>query len=120
MKYKNIKSAIHNFGHSFISDENYVDDDYVFYELAAIHSQGHEIVINWLNGKFEPNHLCTDRIKKSIRYWADGLSRHLENQNVDLNLLNSLEFIWPADSAHFMIAIDDRGIEHKKEVKYSG
>jgi len=32
MKYKNIYSAIHNFGHSFTSLMNYVDGDYVIDE----------------------------------------------------------------------------------------
>lgn len=120
MKYRNIKSAIHNFGHSFISDENYVDEDYVPYELAAIHSQGHQIVINWFTRRFEPKGLCTPRIEKSIGYWADGLSRLLESQNVDMQNLKSLEFVWPIDAAHFMVAVDDHGVEHKKVVRYAG
>ena len=118
MKYKNIKSAIHNFGYSFISDENYVDDEYVFHELACIHSQGHDITINWLNRKFDPAHLCTDRIKKSIEYWANGLERLLNSQNVDVEVLIRLEFVWPSNDAHYMKALDDRGVEHIKVVKY--
>ncbi|AWY00274.1 hypothetical protein A8139_09885 [Marinomonas primoryensis] len=48
MKYKNIKSAIHNFGHSFVSLMNYVDEDYVIDEIGKIHKQGYDIEINWL------------------------------------------------------------------------
>jgi hypothetical protein len=118
MKYKNIKSAIHNFGYSFISDENYVDGEYVFHELARIHSQGHDIIISWLNEKFEPAHLCTERITKSIGYWANGLERLLNSQNVDLGSLTKLEFVWPSNGAHYMKALDDRGMEHIKVVKH--
>jgi len=35
MKYKNIDSALHNFGHSFMSGMNYVDDDHVMYEVQG-------------------------------------------------------------------------------------
>jgi hypothetical protein len=119
MKYKNIKSAIHNFVYSFISDENYVDDDYVFSDLASIHSQGHDITIDWLNSAFEPSNLCTERIQKSIEYWANGLTSLLKSQNVELESLKSLHFIWPANKAHFMLATDDRDVEHMKEVRYA-
>ena len=93
MKYKNIKSAIHNFGYSFISDENYVDNEYVFHELASIHSQGHDITIDWLSGKFEPAHLCTGRIQESIGYWTKSLKRLLDSQNVNLEALASIDFV---------------------------
>jgi hypothetical protein len=34
MKYKNLKSVAHNFGHSFTSDMNYAEDDFVMSHLA--------------------------------------------------------------------------------------
>lgn len=40
MKYKHIPSAIHNFGHSFTSLMNYVDDGYVIDDLQKIHEKG--------------------------------------------------------------------------------
>lgn len=46
MKYKHIYSAIHNFGHSFTSLMNYVDDDYVIDELDKIHAEGHDIEVD--------------------------------------------------------------------------
>ena len=36
MKYKVIKSAAHNFGHSFVSLMNYRGDDYVMSHLARL------------------------------------------------------------------------------------
>jgi hypothetical protein len=119
MKYKHIKSAIHNFGFSFISDENYVDDDYVFFDLANIHSQGHDITIDWLNSEFKPSNLCTERIQKSIGYWVNMLNTLLKSQNVEPESLKSLYFIWPANDVHYMFAVDDRGVEYKKEVRYA-
>jgi len=119
MKYKNIKSAIHNFGHSFASYENYVDDDFVLYELRNIHRKGYDISINWLTGDFEPSQLCSERIKKSIGYWINSLDEHLQKQNVSLGSLQSLDFKWPAKQGHFIVAIDDRGIEHRKEIMHA-
>ena len=115
MKYKNIKSAIHNSGHSFASYENYVDDDFVLYELRNIHRKGYDISINWLNGEFEPSQLCSARLRKSISYWHNSLDKHLQKHNVSLSSLESLDFKWPANKGHYIIAIDDRGIEYKKK-----
>ena len=39
MKYKNINSAIHNLGHSFMSGMNYFDSDHVMYEVHALASR---------------------------------------------------------------------------------
>jgi hypothetical protein len=119
MKYKNIKSAIHNFGHSFASYENYVDDDFVLYELRNIHRKGYDISINWLTQEFEPNQLCSERIKKSIGYWANSLNENLQKQNVCLGSLQSLNFKWPAKQGHFIVAMDDRGTEHRKEIMHA-
>jgi hypothetical protein len=69
MKYKNIISAIHNFGHSFLSNENYVDEDFVIDELRNIHRKGYDISVNWITREFEPSQLLSERIKKSIGYW---------------------------------------------------
>ena len=113
MKYKNIYSAIHNFGHSFTSLMNYVDGDYVIDELAAIHNKGHDIEIDWLTRRFEPNSQESRRIEKSIGYWGDALKEQLASQNVDLDKLESLVFRWPARRRKFMQATDDRGKEYK-------
>lgn len=113
MKYKNIYSAIHNFGHSFTSLMNYVDSDYVFDELANIHRKGYDIEVDWKTRKFTPDTMASDRIKKSIGYWGDSLKKHLASHNVELEKLESLKFVWPAGQRKYMLAIDDRGKEYK-------
>jgi hypothetical protein len=119
MKYKNIISAIHNFGHSFSSYENYVDEDFVIDELRNIHRKGYDISVNWLTREFEPSELLSERIKKSIGYWADSLDEHLAKHNIESSALKSIEFKWPEKENHYIVAVDDRGIEHKKEIKYA-
>ena len=113
MKYKNIYSAIHNFGASFTSLMNYVDSEYVLDELVEIHEKGHDIKLNWLTREFMPSELATKRIKKSIGYWGDTLKKHLASHNVNIENIQSLYFKWPAGSRKYMLATDDRGKEYK-------
>jgi hypothetical protein len=113
MKYKNIYSAIHNFGHSFTSLMNYVDGDYVIDELQKIHAAGHDIYVDWLTGHFEPRIMETLRIKKSIGYWKDSLDKHLLSQNVEVKRLSQIRFFWPAGGRKYIEAIDDRGKTYK-------
>ncbi len=113
MKYKNIYSAIHNFGHSFTSLMNYVDDDYVIDELDKIHAYGEDIEVNWLTRGFKPAQRVTPRLKKSIGFWADHLKKHLVSHNIEPEKLYSLHFYWPASQRKYMHAVDDRGKEYK-------
>ena len=43
MKYKHIDAVLHNFGHSFVSLMNYVDDEYILDVLPELarHSPGY-------------------------------------------------------------------------------
>jgi penicillin-binding protein-related factor A (putative recombinase) len=52
MKYKNIYSAIHNFGDSFTSCINYHANGYVIQDLAEIHDKQIDIEINWLTREY--------------------------------------------------------------------
>ena len=113
MKYKNIYSAIHNFGHSFTSLMNYVESSYVIDELVNIHRKGYDIKVDWKTRKFTPDIMGSERIKKSIGYWGDSLKKHLASHNVELEKLESLKFVWPAGQRKFMLASDNRGKEYK-------
>ncbi|MGE5767969.1 MAG: hypothetical protein ACM35H_12335 [Bacteroidota bacterium] len=117
MKYKNIYSAIHNFGDSFVSLTNYVDEGYVIDDLSAIHKRGMDIEIDWLAKSFEPSALATSRIKKSLEHFANDLTRFLQAQNVDLSSLTSLRLQWPAGKAISMVAVDDRQKQYRTFVQ---
>ncbi|GFE79567.1 hypothetical protein GCM10011487_15670 [Steroidobacter agaridevorans] len=116
MKYKHINSAIHNFGHSFTSLMNYVDDGYVIDELVDIHAKGYDIEVNWLTGTFKPEVLRSPRIKKSIGYWRDNLSKHLTKHGVGPEALTELLFVWPARERKQMRAVDNRGKSYRMYV----
>lgn len=113
MKYKNIYSAIHNFGHSFLSLMNFVDDGYVIDELFNIVSKGYDIEINWLNNSFKPEKEITPRIKKSMDYYFANIKEHLQSQQVDVNHIKVMKLHYPANGRKYMWAKDDRGKEYK-------
>jgi len=113
VKYKNIRSAIHNFGHSFVSLMNYVDGVYVIDELFDIRAQEHDIEIDWLKNTFAPESKVTPPIKKSMEYWRADLERHLASQQVEMNRLEALKLFYPARGRGYMWAKDDRGKEYK-------
>ncbi len=113
MKYKNIYSARHNFGHSFFSLMNYVDGKYIIDELFDIRSRGFDIEIDWLNNTFVPEEELTSNIRKSIAFYSENLTRHMKSQNIDLNLIQSLKLYWFANGKRYMWAKDDREKEYK-------
>ena len=118
MKHKNINSAIHNFGHSFFSFNNYIDDGFVIDEFIEIHRKEHDIKVNWFTLEFQPSEFFTERIKKSIDYYVVNLKSALSSQNVELKKLTSLYFIWNAnESKKYMIATDDKEKEYKVYIK---
>ena len=113
MKYKNIYSAIHNFGHSFLSLMNYVEGGYVIDDLMDIVSKGCDIEIDWLARTFTPQEEVTPRIKKSMDYYVADLKRHMQSQDVDVDRILALKLHWPAQGRKYMWARDDRGKTYK-------
>jgi len=68
MKYKVLKSAAHNFGHSFVSLMNYRAGDYVMSHLArrALEVQAPELRIDLLTGTAEPASLLIPPVRESL------------------------------------------------------
>ena len=123
MKYKNIKSAIHNFGHSFVSLMNYVDDDYIIDEMNKLvtNNKLNELSINFLTGQVEPKSIETKRIKKSISYYQEWLPKHLKSHEIEPSTINQLIFKHIQRTIGFesyITAIDNQG--HKHEVLING
>ena len=57
MKYKNIDSMLHNFGHSFVSLNNYVENAYIVDALPELarRSPNHELMIDFETGIVDPS-----------------------------------------------------------------
>jgi hypothetical protein len=117
MKYKNIKSGIHNFGHSFLSLMNYVDGDYVINDIIRMNKNGYNLKIDWLVPSIKDNPVVTQRIRKSISLNHSFLKRQLLSENVKIEKLNYFHLIWSQEEFPYVIAEDDRGITHKKTIK---
>ena len=80
MKYKRIKSAAHNYAHSFVSSMNWRGDDYVTRHLAraAVASGEPELRVDLLTGDAKPSALLTEPVQSSLEWyvpWLDGLLR---------------------------------------------
>lgn len=108
MKYKNIHSAIHNFGHSFLSLMNYINNVYVRDQLWDLRSQGHDIEIDWLAGTFAPADRITPVIAKSIDQYTATLNQHLLSHDVDPGCILELKLLMPARARITIQALDDR------------
>ncbi|MBF0264214.1 MAG: hypothetical protein HQL46_03015 [Gammaproteobacteria bacterium] len=113
MKTKNISSALHNFGDSFLSLMNYEDNGYVVDDLANISVKGADIKIDWINADFYPSEELTSRIKKSIEYYHSNLKRHFQSQDVELNFLKEIILVYPYQGRKYMWARDINNKEYK-------
>lgn len=87
VKYKDIKSMAHNFSHSFLGWENYVDGDYVVEDLKmmARGSAEGKVSIYWLPHDVPAPAGSTPRLLKSIDYYRQRPCGHARNHGIDLD-----------------------------------
>lgn len=89
MKYKNIKSAAHNLGHSFLSDTNalMVDGRYtIIPELLfaeAARARVPEVRIDFLTGEVEPTALRLSSVQEAVSHYVRNLPDILRSQNIE-------------------------------------
>ena len=131
MKYKNIRSALHNFADSFTSDANVFEDDAVIAYLArrAIRGAGVELTFDLTAGTCTPAELAAEPVTTSVAVYAARFPALLESQNVAARAIThaSLQLRFHVDrvstSAGFpnssempidciVTAVDDRGRQH--------
>ena len=123
VKYKNIDSAIHNFGHSFMSGMNYFDDDHVMYEVEAlVRKEPHEVWINFSNGDISPKGEYSGRLLKSVAHYREWLDEHLRRHKVDPAAVKNVTLhhrLTRSGSESVMLAMDDRGVGHRVVLRSS-
>src|SRR2546425_10076739 len=85
MKYKAIRSAVHNFGHSFTSTLNYVGDDHVMTHLlrAAVRLGKNQLRVNLLSGTVEPDGFVNSDVRQSIDAYVRWFPQHLSAHRVE-------------------------------------
>lgn len=97
MKYKNYKSAIHNFTHSFISIDYMKSGRLAVNVLIDLYNLGIEnkTTFDFINKTIQPNKAESKESKELLSDYLDWLPDHFEKHNCDLTKLEKLETtIW--------------------------
>ena len=124
MKYKPIDSVLHNFGHSFVSPTNYLDDVYIcdLLDAAARDSGRSEVQINFSGEVADLPESSAPALKKSFEFLKAWLPKLLEGQDVELARLSAIVLRYKLTSMGREILIDtldDRGTHHSVLVKHT-
>jgi len=120
MKLKNIKSLSHNFSHSFVSFENYVDGEFVFKELKelAVKSNGEKVSIFWLYSDNKLVNLFSERVAKSIGYYKDWLPSLLTQYELNTSIIKELRTdIYIAPNKQLEVQAYARDVNGKEYIK---
>lgn len=136
ISHKPLKSVSHNFGHSFISLMNYINDDYFLGHLLKESRRTNlsRLEVDILKNSASPEQLLTKPIKDSIGYWSKWFPTLVESSGSTMNFVSSakmtIEFdlgttrTYKKDSRFVenpftceIKIIDDRGKEYKHEHK---
>ena len=89
--HKPLKSISHNFGHSFISLMNYINDDYFLgHLLKQVRKKNlNRLEIDILKNTAEPMELLTKPIIESIGYWNKWFPTLVENSGSSMDFVKS-------------------------------
>ncbi len=116
MKFKNYKSAIHNFVDSFQSVDYSKSEKLAFNVLIHLHN--HKInssaTFDFINRIIEPAEANTNESKQLLNDYIDWLPEHFKNHNCDLNKLEKLTITISAD---FDKAYEPTGMNYCKQIK---
>lgn len=130
--HKSLKSISHNFGHSFISFMNYINDDYFLGHLLKQVRQTklNRLEVDILNKTAKPEELLTKPIRDSIGYWNEWFPSLVESSGSTMEFIKAATMVIEFDlqkarpyendnnflenpfSCEIKI-IDDRGKEYK-------
>lgn len=89
--HKPLKSVSHNFGHSFISLMNYINDDYFMGHLLkkARKTKCNKLTVDILKNIAKPTALLTDQIKSSIEHWNKWFPTLVESSGSTMDFVSS-------------------------------
>ena len=92
MKLKNIAAFAHNFTHSYVSFENYVDGEFVFKDLKSLAYEATDnlVSIYWISQNEIDHSGLTERVLKSITYYKEWLPKLVEQHNIELIAISEL------------------------------
>jgi hypothetical protein len=124
MKYKILKSIAHNFSHSFVSYENYLDDDHVVYDLLQLarKANGERISIHWIPD-IASQQDWPPRVLKSIANYREWLPKHVQDAGGSIEAIREFRTdIFLKRNKQVAVQaylVDDRGKEHVCDVLLS-
>ncbi len=116
MKYKNYKSAIHNFTNSFMSIDYMKSGRLAVNVLIDLNNQGIEnkATFDFINKTIKPKEAESKESGQLLNDYLNWLSEHFENHNCDLKQLEKLEItIW----TNFEKAITPLRMDNMKELR---
>ncbi len=93
MKYKNYKSAIHNFTHSFISIDFMKSGHLAVNVLIDLYNFGLEpkSTFDFVNQTIQPEQAKSKEIRQLMNDYVNWLPNHFERHNCELTKLEKLE-----------------------------
>ena len=93
MKFKNYKSAIHNFAHSFMSIDYMKSGRLAVNVLIDLHNKGLETkaTFDFVHKSIDPTEANSKDAKKLLADYMDWLPDHFSNHNCDFLKLEKLE-----------------------------
>ena len=118
MKYKNYKSAIHNFAHSFQSIDYMKSGKLAINTLIHLNNLDRQPTakFNFIAKTVEPDDAILNESKKLLNDYLDWLPTHFKNHNCDINKLEKLEITISAD---FEKAFTPTGMKKCKQITIS-
>ena len=89
--HKPLKSVSHNFGHSFLSLMNYINDAYFMGPLLkqARKTNCNKLTVDILRNIAEPTELLTDQIKQSFEHWNNWFPTLVESSGSTMEYVSS-------------------------------
>jgi hypothetical protein len=132
--HKPLKSVSHNFGHSFISLMNYINNDYFLGHLLkqARQTKLNKLTVDILKNVAEPEGLLTNQIKSSIEHWNKWFPTLVESSGSTMDFVSlatmTIEFDLEQTRPYLgnnrftenpftceIVITDDRGKEYKNK-----
>ena len=118
MKFRNYKSAIHNFAHSFMSIDYMKSGRLAVNVLIDLYKQGKETksTFDLLNKTIEPQEAISKESMQLMNDYIDWLPDHFDKHDCDLNKLEKLQLtIW----TDFEKAVVPQGMNNCREFTVS-
>ena len=132
ISHKPLKGVSHDFGHSFISLMNYINNDYLLGHLLrqSRKTKINKLTVDILNGKAEPKKLLTSGIKSSIKHYSNWFPTLVNQSGSTMDYVTAATIIiqfdlvttrpFPPDNRFIenpftcdIVIVDDRGKEYR-------